>query len=133
MHLDIPLADTLAPFALWARATVAGGGVPDPAHGIFTGGSPRYGCYRTADGAWLAVGALEEHFWRALCSALAIAEDADVAAVAAAVAAHEAAWFDAALRSVDTCAALVAPASAAGGDGTLPLPLAPALRADGPA
>jgi alpha-methylacyl-CoA racemase len=133
MHLDIPLADTLAPFALWARATVAGGGVPDPAHGIFTGGSPRYGCYRTADGAWLAVGALEEHFWRAFCSALAIAEDADVAAVAAAVAAHEAAWFDAALRSVDTCAALVAPASAAGGDGTLPLPLAPGLRADGPA
>jgi crotonobetainyl-CoA:carnitine CoA-transferase CaiB-like acyl-CoA transferase len=127
-HLEIALADALAPFALWARATVAGGAVPEVAAGPFTGGVPRYGCYRTADGAWLAVGALEPHFWRAFCSALSIAEDAETAAVAAAVAAHDAAWF-AALRDVDTCAALVAPAQVAGGDGTLALPLAEAVRA----
>ncbi|HTW85344.1 MAG TPA: CaiB/BaiF CoA-transferase family protein [Candidatus Sulfotelmatobacter sp.] len=128
-HLDVPLADALAPFTLWARATAAGGGSLDVARGVFTGGSPRYGCYRTADGAWLAVGALEPHFWRAFCATLAIDESADVAAVAAAVARHDAAWF-ARLREVDTCAAFVAPVAAAAGEGTLPLPLAAAVRAD---
>ena len=128
-HLTIPLAETLAPFALWARATVAGGGTPDVAQGIFTGGVPRYGGYRTADGAWLAVGALEPHFWHAFCAGLDIAEDADAATVAAAVGAHDAAWFDR-LREVDTCVAFVAPAAVAGADGRLPLPLAPAVRVD---
>jgi hypothetical protein len=60
---------------------------------------------------------------------LGIAEDADATTVAAAVGAHDAAWFDR-LREVDTCAAFVAPAAAAGADGRLPLPLAPAVRSD---
>ena len=32
---------------------------------------PCYGVYPTRDGRWLAVGALEEKFWRALCAAIA--------------------------------------------------------------
>ena len=32
-----------------------------------TGGVPCYGVYPTQDGRWLAVGALEEKFWRLLC------------------------------------------------------------------
>ena len=36
---------------------------------LLTGPSAAYGVFRTAGGGWLAVGALEEHFWRALCAA----------------------------------------------------------------
>jgi alpha-methylacyl-CoA racemase len=128
-HVTVALADALGPFAVWARATVAGGGEIDPRRGIFTGGSARYGVYRTRDGAWLAVGALEEHFWIAFCTLLAIATDADVATVAAAVALHDEAWFRARLDEIDTCAAIVEPAHVAGADGDLRLPIAPELRA----
>ena len=37
---------------------------------LLTGGVPCYGVYPTRDGRWLAVGALEEKFWRALCAAI---------------------------------------------------------------
>ncbi len=37
---------------------------------LLTGGVPCYGVYATADGRHLAVGALEEKFWRTLCEAL---------------------------------------------------------------
>ena len=37
---------------------------------LLTGGVPCYGVYATQDGRHLAVGALEEKFWRALCEAL---------------------------------------------------------------
>jgi crotonobetainyl-CoA:carnitine CoA-transferase CaiB-like acyl-CoA transferase len=35
------------------------------------GGLPGYGLYRTQDGRWLAVGALEPKFWQILCDAVA--------------------------------------------------------------
>ncbi len=38
---------------------------------LLTGGVPCYGVYATQDGRHLAVGALEQKFWRALCEALA--------------------------------------------------------------
>ncbi len=37
---------------------------------LLTGGVPCYGVYPTRDGRWLAVGALEEKFWSALCAAI---------------------------------------------------------------
>jgi crotonobetainyl-CoA:carnitine CoA-transferase CaiB-like acyl-CoA transferase len=37
---------------------------------LLTGGVPCYGVYPTQDGRWLAVGALEEKFWRTLCETL---------------------------------------------------------------
>jgi alpha-methylacyl-CoA racemase len=37
---------------------------------LLTGGVPCYGVYPTADGRWLAVGALEEKFWRTLCATI---------------------------------------------------------------
>jgi crotonobetainyl-CoA:carnitine CoA-transferase CaiB-like acyl-CoA transferase len=40
--------------------------IPD----LLTGGVPCYGVYPTKDGRWLAVGALEEKFWRAVCSTI---------------------------------------------------------------
>ena len=37
---------------------------------LLTGGVPCYGVYPTKDGRWLAVGALEDKFWRAVCSTI---------------------------------------------------------------
>ena len=37
---------------------------------LLTGGVPCYGVYGTQDGRWLAVGALEDKFWRRLCAAI---------------------------------------------------------------
>jgi len=41
-----------------------------PARGLLNGGVPCYNLYRTKDGRWLAVAALELKFWQALCGAL---------------------------------------------------------------
>ena len=37
---------------------------------LLTGGVPCYGVYPTLDGRWLAVGALEDKFWQALCATI---------------------------------------------------------------
>jgi len=58
----------LLPVALGLHA--ATGELPARGDSVLTG---RYACYRVyeaADGRWLAVGALEPHFWQALCRAL---------------------------------------------------------------
>lgn len=46
------------------------GQVPEPGRDLLSGGAPCYGVYRCADRRWLAVGALEAKFWRALCEAI---------------------------------------------------------------
>ncbi|QGZ38789.1 crotonobetainyl-CoA:carnitine CoA-transferase CaiB-like acyl-CoA transferase [Pseudoduganella flava] len=45
------------------------GGAPDRA-ALLTGGVPCYGVYRSRDGRWMAVGALELKFWEACCAVL---------------------------------------------------------------
>jgi crotonobetainyl-CoA:carnitine CoA-transferase CaiB-like acyl-CoA transferase len=69
--VDVSMVDGVAwmlPVALGLHA--ATGELPVRGGGVLTG---RYACYRvyeTADGRWLAVGALESKFWRNLCEAL---------------------------------------------------------------
>jgi crotonobetainyl-CoA:carnitine CoA-transferase CaiB-like acyl-CoA transferase len=41
---------------------------------VLTGRHPCYALYETKDGRWLAVGALEPHFWRNLCARLGLPE-----------------------------------------------------------
>jgi hypothetical protein len=41
---------------------------------LLTGGVPCYGVYETADGRYMAVGALEEKFWNAVCDTLGRAD-----------------------------------------------------------
>lgn len=43
---------------------------PAPASALLNGGAACYNLYACADGAWLAVGALELRFWQALCEAV---------------------------------------------------------------
>ena len=46
------------------------GAAPAAGAGLLNGGVPCYNLYRTRDGRWLAVGALELKFWETLCMAL---------------------------------------------------------------
>ena len=41
--------------------------LPPPAQDIFSGGLPTYRVYRTRDGRYIAVAALENHFWEGFC------------------------------------------------------------------
>ncbi|HTT63559.1 MAG TPA: CaiB/BaiF CoA-transferase family protein [Bryobacteraceae bacterium] len=69
--VDVSMVDGVAwllPVALGLHA--ATGQLPVRGDGVLTG---RYACYRVyeaADGRWIAVGALEPKFWKALCGAL---------------------------------------------------------------
>ncbi len=71
-HVDVSMLEgvlsMLAPAASWHEA-----GAPDASWGgaINSGSAPFYDCYRTSDGRWLAVAAMERKFFVALCEALA--------------------------------------------------------------
>jgi alpha-methylacyl-CoA racemase len=70
-HVDVAMTEgSLAHniFALHAIETL--GHVQARGADLLTGGVPCYGVYATQDGRYLAVGALEGKFWRALCDAL---------------------------------------------------------------
>lgn len=71
MHIDISMTDNLFPFGFWALAMGATQGQwPGPGSHLLSGGSPRYGLYRTSDGALAAVGAIEQKFWQRFCEAI---------------------------------------------------------------
>ena len=76
LHLDVSMTDNLFPFAFWGLAGGwAGGDWPRSGTGVLTGGSPRYQLYPTADGALLAVAALEDRFWEMFCEAMQLPDD----------------------------------------------------------
>jgi crotonobetainyl-CoA:carnitine CoA-transferase CaiB-like acyl-CoA transferase len=66
--LDISIHEAAMQFMVFpaARHLVAGADA-DPREVPLRGQSPRYNVYRTADGKWLALGALEAKFWDAFC------------------------------------------------------------------
>jgi crotonobetainyl-CoA:carnitine CoA-transferase CaiB-like acyl-CoA transferase len=53
------------------------GEAPRAGGGLLNGGVPCYNLYRTRDGRWLAIGALELKFWETLCAALGRLDWAD--------------------------------------------------------
>ena len=67
-YVDVAMADAVLAHEIVALGALADGG-RGAARGddLLTGGVPCYGVYETRDGRWLAVGALEAKFWRALC------------------------------------------------------------------
>ena len=74
-YLDVSLTDAVISWlALHLAETLATGRAVRPHEQALTGAFPCYAIYETKDGRRLAVGALEEKFWRRLCEALGVPE-----------------------------------------------------------
>lgn len=117
LHLDVSMTDNLFPFAFWGLASGwSGGSWPRSGAELLSGGSPRYQLYPTADGALLAVAALEDRFWHMFCNAMELADDlrgADAApgkvieAIRDMVAGKPAAHWGELFDRVDCCCSIV--------------------------
>ena len=89
VHLDIAMTENVFFWNWWTRTQVdVAGSASAPGTTHPAGGSPRYALYAAADGAVVAVAALEERFWRRLCDLIDLPaalrlEDADPATVQA--------------------------------------------------
>src|SRR3954447_4575348 len=70
-YLDVSVADgVVSLMSLYIDEYFATGEVPRPGHNILTGRYACYDVYRCADDRWIAVGAIEPHFFANLCRAL---------------------------------------------------------------
>ena len=70
-YIDVAMADASLAHNIFALHALTQWGRTLPrGRDLLTGGVPCYAVYGTQDERWLAVGALEEKFWRALCAAL---------------------------------------------------------------
>jgi crotonobetainyl-CoA:carnitine CoA-transferase CaiB-like acyl-CoA transferase len=72
-RVEVSLADAVDAFADPVRFGITAG------EAVLGGGFAGYGIYRSRDG-WVALAALEPHFWRGVLDALAIPEDRDTRA-----------------------------------------------------
>lgn len=72
-YLDVSAAEgVLSLMSLYIDEYLATGAVPGPRHYILTGRYACYDTYRCSDGGWLAVAAIEPHFWANLCRSLGL-------------------------------------------------------------
>lgn len=68
--IDMALADVVNPLQLFRVSDYGARGYsPAPNETYLNGGAARYRIYRTADDRHIALGALEEKFWRCFCEA----------------------------------------------------------------
>lgn len=116
-HLDIAMTENLFLWHWWVRTQVdvtGTSGEPGTVHPA--GGSPRYALYAAADGAVVAVAALEERFWQRLCEMLSVpaelrAENADVEVVQARLSEvfsqHGGEHWRALFNGVDVCVSIM--------------------------
>jgi crotonobetainyl-CoA:carnitine CoA-transferase CaiB-like acyl-CoA transferase len=73
--VDVSLVESATSFAaLHLGPALLGMPVPPGGEGALDGGLPSYGLYRTADGRWLAIAALEPKFFAALCERLGLGD-----------------------------------------------------------
>jgi crotonobetainyl-CoA:carnitine CoA-transferase CaiB-like acyl-CoA transferase len=74
-YVDVAMADSVLAHAFFPLLGLLERGQP-PERGttILSGGLPCYNVYRTADGRFMAVGALERKFWENLCDTLGCPE-----------------------------------------------------------
>ena len=74
-HLDVSATDgVLSLMSLHLDEHLATGAEPGPGSTLLTGRYACYDVYETADGGWLAVGAIEAHFFANLCRLLGCAQ-----------------------------------------------------------
>jgi crotonobetainyl-CoA:carnitine CoA-transferase CaiB-like acyl-CoA transferase len=94
----------------------AEGRTPAPGKELVTGGSPRYRIYKTADGRFAAVAALEQKFWDNLCDLLGLSDglrddkrdpDATAAGVAELIGEKLAVYWEKEFAQRDVCCSIV--------------------------
>lgn len=69
--VDVSMTDCTLAHAIAPLMALATGGATRPRGGdLLSGGLPCYAVYETADGGFMALGALEEKFWRSFCEAV---------------------------------------------------------------
>ncbi|MCB1493161.1 MAG: CoA transferase [Rhodobiaceae bacterium] len=115
--IDIAMTDAMFTFAWWAYAEgVATGRWSGPNEGQLANGSPRYALYSAADGALIAVAALEQKFWDTFCDMIGLSPDlrddspdpgATRAEVARLIAQKAAADWEPLLETADCCVSVV--------------------------
>jgi crotonobetainyl-CoA:carnitine CoA-transferase CaiB-like acyl-CoA transferase len=72
-RIDVAMHDNLFTLMYWALAEGwSTGRWPAPGAARLTGGSPRYGIYRTLDGRFLACSPLEDAFWERFCDVIGL-------------------------------------------------------------
>jgi alpha-methylacyl-CoA racemase len=107
-RIDVSMARSLfnlIPYQV-ARGFVTGEW-PAPGDDLVTGGSPRYGLYRAADGRGVAVAAIEDRFWARFCELAELPIDATREAVAERLATQPAEHWATLLEAQDTCVNVV--------------------------
>jgi crotonobetainyl-CoA:carnitine CoA-transferase CaiB-like acyl-CoA transferase len=74
-HVDVAMTDAVFAHAILPLlGYLEHGKAPQRGTGMLGGGLPCYNVYRTRDGGWMAVGALEGKFWETLCDILGCPE-----------------------------------------------------------
>lgn len=109
-YVDVSMTESLLSHHLMGALADA-----PPGQGLLSGGMPCYGVYATADGRYLAVGALEPKFWEGLCQALGLTDWSAVGqsqgeagaaareALAAVLRGKTLAYWDDFFRGLDVC------------------------------
>jgi crotonobetainyl-CoA:carnitine CoA-transferase CaiB-like acyl-CoA transferase len=113
--IDVSLAETvLAWQAIPLTLAQRPGQAPDRGAQILNGGTARYQVYRTADGKFLTLGAVEDKFWASFCHAVgrpdwgprgdeAMPQTTLIAEVAALIASQPLAHWERAIDPADCC------------------------------
>jgi alpha-methylacyl-CoA racemase len=73
-RIDVAMTDGLLVHHLFPVGDLDAGQTPVAERTLLTGGAACYGVYETADGQYLALGALELKFWQSFCDAADLAE-----------------------------------------------------------
>ena len=112
--VDVSLAETALAWQAWGLTAAAAGSTPSREAAMLNGGAAYYRIYRTRDGKFVTLGAIEPAFWRNFCAAVGrpewvprhadpLPQTALIAEVAAHVATGSRAEWDDRLGRVDCC------------------------------
>jgi alpha-methylacyl-CoA racemase len=69
-YIDVSMTDSVLAHAMLPLAALASEDARPRGEDLLSGGAPCYNYYRTREGRYLAVGALEAKFWERLCDAV---------------------------------------------------------------